>query len=207
MTWPPEARWQTLCKPLGLTAASTNWYEKLTTAYAEKTRHYHNQQHIADCLAEFDTARHLAKKPDLIEFALWFHDAIYDSHAPDNEEQSAAMASQCLKECGRPDLAEEITTLIMATKTHAATEVDALLMLDIDLSILGADEPRFTTYETAIRNEYAWVPQEIFNTKRAEILQRFLNRKTIYTTAHFAKKYEQQARRNLERSIRLLTNE
>jgi predicted metal-dependent HD superfamily phosphohydrolase len=40
----------------------------------------------------------------------------------------------------------------------------------------------------------------------AEILRRFLDRQRIYATDHFATKYELQARRNLERSIQLLTN-
>ena len=40
--------------------------------------------------------------------------------------------------------------------------------------------------------------------KRAEILEKFLTRSCIYATDFFAAKYEQQARRNLERSIRQL---
>lgn len=205
MNWSGPDRWQKLWKALGATGASADWYHTLTRAYGENTRHYHNQQHIADCLSEFDSARHLAKKPDLIEFALWFHDVVYDTHATNNEEQSAAMASRCLEAAGRTDIAEQISALIIATKLHKTTDGDASLMVDVDLSILGADEAHFTNYETAIRNEYSWVPQEVFNSKRAEILQRFLDRQRIYATDHFAHKYELQARRNLERSIHVLT--
>jgi len=49
------------------------------------------------------------------------------------------------------------------------------------------------------------VPKLIFNRKRAEILQGFLDRKRIYTNEDFFVRYEQRARRNLECSIRKLT--
>jgi len=76
--------------------------------------------------------------------------------------------------------------------------------VDVDLSILGQGEQRFAEYESQIREEYRWVPKRIFNSKRAEILERFLARRRIYVTDFFAAKYEQQARRNLEGSIRQL---
>lgn len=65
---------------------------------------------------------------------------------------------------------------------------------------------RFQEYEEHIRREYDWVPKETFVAKRAEILERFLARKRIYTTEHFFAKYEQRARANLRNSIRRLTN-
>jgi len=62
----------------------------------------------------------------------------------------------------------------MATKTHEPnTHVDAPLLVDVDLSILGQPKARFDEYERQIRAEYGWVPEKIFGTKRAEILQRF----------------------------------
>jgi predicted metal-dependent HD superfamily phosphohydrolase len=139
-----------------------------------------------------------------VELALWFHDAVYDPKAGDNEEQSAAMASNCL-EAGPSRLAATVSDLVMATKSHS-TEAgpDAALMVDVDLSILGKGEQRFAEYEAQIREEYRSVPTLIFNFKRAEILERFLARSRIYATDFFATKYEQQARRNLEGSIRQL---
>ena len=77
-------------------------------------------------------------------------------------------------------------------------------MVDIDLSILGQDEARFAEYEAQIREEYRWVPNLIFKPRRAEVFQRFLDRARIYSTEHFADRYEQSARRNLEQSIRKL---
>ncbi len=205
MNWPRQERWLHLWRDSGLGGDAAPWYEKLTQAHAEPQRHYHNQQHIAECFAEFDSAKHLAQGPVAVELALWFHDAIYDPKAGDNEERSAAMAVSCLQAGGKPELAATVGSLVMATKSHSfEAGPDAGLLVDVDLSILGKDEPRFSEYEAQIREEYRWVPALLFKPKRAEILQRFLDRKRIYTTDLFAAKYEKAARRNLENSIRRL---
>jgi len=135
--------------------------------------------------------------------ALWFHDAVYDTRAGDNEERSAALAKECLDEAGVSGLiSNAVVDLVMATKSHECSgNADAAAMLDIDLSILGQSEERFLEYEEQIRKEYAWVPKMIFGPKRAEILEGFLLRERIYKTAWFFDKYEEKARRNIERSV------
>lgn len=135
--------------------------------------------------------------------ALWFHDAVYDPKAPDNEEQSAALARQCLLTAGTSAaLTETVVQLVMATKDHDVhAGPDAGLMVDIDLSILGREEARFFEYEEQIRKEYGWVPETVFAPKRAEILEGFLSRDPIYVTEWFRNKYERQARKNLAVSI------
>jgi predicted metal-dependent HD superfamily phosphohydrolase len=150
--------------------------------------------------------RHLARQPVAVELALWFHDAVYDPKAGDNEERSAALAQQCLADAGASEpLADAVAKLVMATKAHEIdADADAGLMVDVDLSILGKSEKRFSEYEQQIREEYAWVPQPVFASKRVEILQRFLVRPKLFTTEWFRKKYEQQARHNLESSIKKL---
>ncbi len=77
-------------------------------------------------------------------------------------------------------------------------------MVDIDLSIFGQLPERFWQYENQIRKEYEWVPENIFTTKRAEILERFLARPKIFATELFFAKYEKPARVNLAESIRRL---
>jgi predicted metal-dependent HD superfamily phosphohydrolase len=203
MNWPEPERWQRLWQNIRARGDARAWYERLKSAYASPGRRYHNQQHVSDCLAEFDAARGLAKQPEAVELAIWFHDAIYDSTAADNEERSAALAKECLEPAGRPDLGQTVAALVIATKLHnASVGTDAALLVDVDLSILGQDERRFAEYEAGIRTEYSWVAQKAFNAKRAEILQGFLKRQRIYSTEHFWRKYEVQARRNLERAIR-----
>jgi len=206
MSWPKEQRWVSLWREIGASGDPLPWYETLSAAYREPHRHYHNQDHIGDCLAEFDLARHLTRRPVAVELALWFHDAVYNPKTGDDEEQSAALAHRCLAEAGAPaDLAETVGRLVMATKSHeTGTDPDAAVMIDVDLCILGQVEPRFLQYETQIRQEYSWVPGFIFKSKRAEILAQFLARDRIFQTDWFHGKYENQARRNLELSIRQL---
>jgi predicted metal-dependent HD superfamily phosphohydrolase len=206
MNWPDKARWQRLWQSFGAGGSGTKWYDKLKRAYAEPQRHYHNQQHIADCLAEFDAVRPLAQYPEALELAIWFHDAVYDPKAPDNEEQSAALARRCLEAAGLKDLAGVVAELVFTTKTHQTVAgSDAALLVDVDLSILGQSEARFAKYEAQIRAEYAWVALEVFRVKRAEILEGFLSRSRIYSTDHFFARYEAQARENLAQSIRTLS--
>jgi predicted metal-dependent HD superfamily phosphohydrolase len=90
---------------------------------------------------------------------------------------------------------ESVAALVLATKTHdPSSHADAPLQTDIDLSILGRPKDRFDEYETQIRREYDWVPAEHFAAGRADVLQRFLSRKRIYSTELFFRKYESQAR-------------
>lgn len=203
MSWPGPERWVALWKAAGATGDPLPWYERLTTAYAEPHRHYHNQQHIGECLREFDLVRHLVRQPEAVEFALWFHDSVYDPKATDNEEQSAALAKRCLLEAGvTAALVEAVDQLVMATKHHEVGQnQDAAIIVDVDLSIFGQEEQRFLQYEAQIEKEYAWVPKNVFASKRAEILENFLSGKQIYSTEWFREKYEQCARRNLEKSI------
>src|SRR6266850_1795575 len=96
VTWPKPDRWAALWCAIGASGDPSLWYERLTAAYAEPQRVYHNQQHIAECLAQFDAVRHLARQPEAVEVAIWFHDAVYDPKGADNEEQSANLAKRCL---------------------------------------------------------------------------------------------------------------
>jgi predicted metal-dependent HD superfamily phosphohydrolase len=73
------------------------WAE-LLPRYSEPHRHYHNVQHIEECLREFEFGQHLAADPAAVELAILFHDAIYDPRRSDNEEQSAQLAIALLTE-------------------------------------------------------------------------------------------------------------
>jgi predicted metal-dependent HD superfamily phosphohydrolase len=181
-------------------------YRELCSLYSQSHRHYHNLCHVAECLAEFYAARSLAREPMAVELALWFHDAVYDTKAHDNEEKSAELARRHLSEAGaRADLCAAVTSLVMATKQHdPSLHPDAPLVVDVDLSILGRPQARFDEYESQIRREYDWVAAATFAAKRAEILERFLARERIYSTEPFFRKYEETARVNLCRSLEQL---
>ena len=145
---------------------------------------------------------------DAIEMALWFHDAVYDPKASDNEERSAALASEAMEGASiSPAFIADVVRLVMSTKTHTTgAHDDARWMIDIDLSILGRDQMRFDEYEAQIRAEYAWVPADVYAKKRAEILEGFLARDRLFSTDYFHQRYESQARANLAGLIASLRN-
>ena len=206
MNTPTPSRWAQVWRKVTTSGDPQQVYQELVSRYSESQRHYHNLTHIGECLAEFDSAGPLAKDPVAVELAIWFHDAVYDPHAADNEERSAELATQSItKAGGELELSRAVTALVLATKAHnPALHPDAPLLVDVDLSILGQPKERFQEYEAQIRREYEWVPSETFKVKRAEILGRFLARNRIYSTDHFFTKYEQQTRSNLQNSIRSL---
>jgi predicted metal-dependent HD superfamily phosphohydrolase len=181
-------------------------FTRLEHAYAEPHRAYHNATHLLDCLQQFDCVADQAIAPAELEFALWYHDAIYDPRVLDNEAQSAAWARRDLHAARvSPARIEAIDELIMATKHDgAALSPDAALLVDIDLSILGRSREEFEHYDRAIRKEYAWVPEDQYRAGRSAVLERFLARPTIYTTPWFRARYEKVARRNLTLAIEQL---
>jgi predicted metal-dependent HD superfamily phosphohydrolase len=200
-----QADWEKLWRRIGAAGDPGGHFSRIVTAYKEAHRFYHNSEHIAECLKELrEVDGTIEAARDEIEMALWLHDVVYDPKRSDNEERSATVAREI---CGEGNLPEEfirkVEGLILATRHNATpTDRDAQLMLDIDLSILGKGEDRFWRYERDVRREYAFVPEEIFRAKRAEILETFLKRDRIFNTARFEERYGKQARRNLEESIR-----
>jgi predicted metal-dependent HD superfamily phosphohydrolase len=201
----PE-RWSRLWEAPTGKGAPAGLFERLLAMYSEPSRNYHNARHIAECLNEFDQVKQLAADPVAVELAIWFHDAVYDTRAGDNEERSAGLASSWLQQAGAPTaLVDSVRLLVLATKAHDGTlHPDAPLLVDVDLSILGQPPERFREYERGIRAEYAWVEQRIFAVKRAEILERFLARPRLYHNESCFARFEVQARANLRASIELL---
>ncbi len=196
-------RWQSMWQQLGLTNPGDALLVDVMQRYAEPHRSYHTMQHLDECFAQFDAVRNEAKHAAEIELALWFHDAIYDVKSHSNERQSADwVRSILLRADGTPAVAERVHALVMVT-CHNALPIsfDEQILVDVDLSILAANPARFAEYETQVRAEYAWVPEVTYRSKRAEILQSFLDRDTVYTTVYFKTNSEAIAQRNLVDSI------
>lgn len=195
--------WQRAWAGIGASGEGGALREDVLARHAEPQRHYHTQQHLGECLAAFDGARESAERPHEVELALWFHDAVYDVKRHDNEQRSADWARAALLDAGvDADAAQRVHALVMATRHTAMPEGrDATLLVDIDLSILGAERPRFDEYERQIRQEYAYVPGFLFRRKRREILKDFLDRPAIYGTPHFHDALERRARENLARVL------
>jgi predicted metal-dependent HD superfamily phosphohydrolase len=177
-------------------------WNELLPRYSEPHRHYHNARHIYDCFRELEAVKLLARDPLAIDLAILFHDAVYDPRRSDNEDQSALLAARALADFFSRETIASVKMLIDATRHHSIpTNLDAQLLVDIDLSILGQSADRFDEYEQQIRQEYLFVPENLFREKRAGILERFLARPSIFQTDFFRERYEASARMNLARSV------
>ena len=199
--------WQKTWQVLAPQPPASTLLTELTVRYNEPHRHYHTLEHLDACQRHLSSLRHLAQRPHEVALALWFHDAIYDIAASDNEARSADWAHAELQALGSaPDTAERVHALIMVTRHDQPPQtIDQEVLLDVDLAILGASPEQFDAYEQQVVREYQAVPTARFRNNRRRILQGFLNRPQIYHTAPFRATRETQARENLARSVQALT--
>jgi predicted metal-dependent HD superfamily phosphohydrolase len=182
----------------GTPTGADELFADLTRRYAEPHRVYHTLDHIAHVLRIINDLKDLSKDLAAIRLAAWFHDAVYDPTASDNEEQSAAYADRWLARLRLPQaLIRSVDAMILATKTHQAEDGDAQVLIDADLAILGADREDYTRYASAIRQEYAWLSDEDYRAGRVRVLQGFLSRERLYLTEPMHRRYDAAARRNL----------
>ncbi len=208
MTIPSLIQWRNTWQTLGLAAGKVPelLYKTIIANYNEPGRYYHTLAHLNECFVKLAELKDLAIYPAEIELALWFHDAIYQPSQQDNELRCAQWAQTSLLEADLDQtVADRIHDLIMATQHHAKPEhIDAKILVDADLAILGADPARFKNYTVQIRQEYAWVSEPVYRLKRAEILRHFLAQPAIFNTGRFIERYEQIARNNLLQALEQL---
>src|SRR5262245_17480573 len=186
---------------------------ELERAYGDAGRHYHNMTHIESLLALWRQHTGALSDPEAVEAAVWFHDAIYDTHRHDNEAKSAELATTRLTGIATDERIARIATMIRATAGHqvpgfatAEATRDCALFLDMDLAILGAAPDAFAAYEAAVRREYDWVPEPMWIEGRGKVLDGFLARPAIYASPRFRASHEAAARRNLAQSLAALRN-
>lgn len=109
--------------------------------WADPNRRYHNTAHLTAVLSTVDTHADRVADPDAVRLAVWFHDAVYDPQAPDNEERSALLAIEALTGLGvPPERVDEVARLVRLTATHQVPRMTAngALLTDADLAILAA---------------------------------------------------------------------
>lgn len=184
-------------------------FAELAKQYSGPERHYHTLEHIETGLAHLaemqahDARRanqHLWKERwDLVRLAFWYHDFIIEPE--DAETWSATFAEGPLPPAPSP-LRLVVRRLVLSTcHNRIPTTYDAAYLCDADLAILGASEEDFDRYEEQIRAERQTMPFGLFARARIAVLERFRQRELIYSTAYGVRRWERQARKNLDRSI------
>ncbi|PTX14544.1 putative metal-dependent HD superfamily phosphohydrolase [Pontibacter mucosus] len=181
-------------------------WQELEQLYNSPGRHYHTLQHLRHLFQlTFEQLASIAQ-PRAFQFAIFYHDAVYDPTRQDNEVQSAALARTRLPELGVPAAeVAHVSQLILATREHLPQSLpDANLLLDFDLAILGAPGEQYQKYSQQIREEYRMFPDVAYRQGRRKVLQHFLSREHLYHTPIMRGQLEQQARQNLKQEMRLL---
>lgn len=197
-----EQRWAELAAPLGAPpAAVAGARDELDGRYAEPHRHYHTLahiRHVLDTLDELDAAGEPCEDPAAVRWAAWYHDAVYELAAGNNEAASAELAMDTLTRLGVPEArCNHVGELILATADHQAHSADARLLVDADLAILGAQPEDYQRYVGQIRAEYAALSPQQWRTGRGAFLDGMLARPSLYHTRTLLARAEAAARRNL----------
>ena len=185
----------------------------LRARHAESHRVYHDQAHIDAMLRGLHENRQVFARPDAVEVAVWFHDAVYDPAATDNEARSAELLFGKLTGLADAALLERASVMIRATAIHVvpsgiASDLarDASFFLDLDLAVLGAEPTAYDAYEQGIAAEYVPVHGEVrFRAGRQVFLQTMLARPRFFLTDEAHGRFNEPARANMRRAISTLT--
>jgi predicted metal-dependent HD superfamily phosphohydrolase len=182
--------------------ANNLWLE-IFTKYSDAKRQYHTIDHLEAMISILNEVKKSIEDWDTTLFALFYHDVIYKASSSSNEADSAKLAMERLSTIAYPaNKIAKCANMILATKQHLTSEDnDTNFLLDADLAILGTNEEDYQKYKDQIREEYSVYPDFMYNAGRRKTMQQFLNRDTIYKTAYFINKFNQQAKNNIEREL------
>ncbi|MFD4374062.1 hypothetical protein [Streptomyces sp. NPDC058486] len=179
----------------------------LLARWAEPQRRYHTTAHLRAVLDRVDELADLGGEGgelELVRLAAWFHDAVYRPDRSENEERSAALAERALTEAGlTPHEVREVARLVRLTTTHdpAPGDLNGETLCDADLAILASDVDTYRGYAAAVRDEYAFVPEDAFRQGRAAVLHQLLGLPRLFRTPYGAAVWEEKARENLEKEL------
>lgn len=181
-------------------------WDEVEDHYSLKKRHYHTLQHLENLLQQLNEVKAHIKNWNTVLFSLYYHDVIYNALKRTNEEKSAEFAQNRMQLIMVPDeCIENCVQQILATKNHrACDDNDTNFFTDADLSILGQQWDVYSAYYKNVRKEYSLYPDIIYIPGRKKVLQDFLQMERIFKTDHFFKKFEIQAKQNLQKELALL---
>ncbi|MGH8967323.1 MAG: HD domain-containing protein, partial [Actinomycetes bacterium] len=181
---------------------------RLTERYREPHRRYHDVRHLQEVLASVDELAEYADDQEEVRWAAWFHDAVYDVRRDDNEEQSARLAVSELTGLGRTAaFVDEVARLVRLTLDHRPADDDTpgQLLCDADLAILAAPAERYAEYAATVREEYEHLSDEEFRVGRTQVLERLMEKESLFSTPFARISWESAARANISAEMETLT--
>jgi predicted metal-dependent HD superfamily phosphohydrolase len=204
-------RWDGLWADPGLARKAG---EDLVDRWREPHRVYHSTLHLAVALDALDTIAGDARVPDRAlwhaRLALWFHDAVHDGVAGQDEDRSAALVAELLGPLAGSGVSaedlDEVARLVMVTADHdpASDDVVGGLVSDADLAVLGGSPAVYTRYTRQVRAEYCDVPEALFRAGRAQVLRTLIEGGPLFRTAPGAARWRDAAEANLRTELATL---
>ena len=184
--------------------------EDLRSRLAEPHRAYHGQAHVDAMLERFRAAHETFHAPETVELAIWFHDAVYEPGAVDNERRSAALLRRALGGLVASALLEAAELMILATEHHSippglptSLTADLAAFLDLDMAVLGAPPAEYDRYAAGVAREFVPVVGEAaYRQGRAAFLRSALSAGTpLFHTGPAQETLERPARANMLREL------
>jgi predicted metal-dependent HD superfamily phosphohydrolase len=196
-----QRRWHDLTRLLGIDEPECERVlADLAARHEEPHRAYHTLAHLRHVLEVVDFIEQRERVDDSIavRLAAWFHDAVYEPGAADNEGRSAKLAAEVLTDWQVPaDRVAHVHGLVLATAHHLPETSDEAVLVDADLAILAADPDTYQVYTRAVRVEYGHLDEAEWRAGRAAFLTGMLDRDPLYVTRTMRRRGEAAARRNL----------
>jgi predicted metal-dependent HD superfamily phosphohydrolase len=187
---------------------ATELLGEILAAYDEPTRRYHDRRHLAEVLDRIEELRAEGERfdPLTVTLAAFFHDSVYDGER-DAEERSATWAEDALGAYLGADAVAEVARLVRLTETHdpAPEDHSGRVLSDADLAILAAPRDRYAEYAETVREEYQHLSDEEFHAGRAQVLERLLEKESLFSTPFARITWEAAARANLAAELETLT--
>lgn len=183
----------------------TEW-AAVVDAWSEPHRRYHGLTHLAAVLGLVGELDGAATDPDAVRLAAWYHDVAYDPRRDDNEQVSAERARAGLRGLVADDRVAEVARLVLLTAGHDPEPGDAngAVLCDADLAVLAGPPEAYAAYASAVREEYAHLPDEVFVPGRSAVLEHLLGLPALYRLPAVAADWTPRARANLTAELTLL---
>ena len=209
---PSLATWLATLPPEWLEGCESAVIDRARAAHETGGRHYHTWDHVIACVDRLKTFP--SADPRIVFLALVFHDAVYVPGRKDNEQASAALARETLSAmCTTSDAElDAVERMILATRDHHALagtlSAEEAVILDLDLSVLGASREEYARYAQAIHDEYvpAAATDAQFRIGRTEFLRRMLAMPHVFLTVEGRRRWDAVARDNMAWEVEQLTS-
>ncbi|MEV7649302.1 DUF4031 domain-containing protein [Arthrobacter sp. NPDC089319] len=175
----------------------------LLERWTEPHRHYHGPGHllaVLEALGQLAPPVGAGPRQRTVWLAAWFHDAVYNGQAGQDEQESAELAAASLPAAGiSAGETAEVVRLVLLTADHSPDPQDesGALLCDADLAVLGGTPAEYRSYVRAVRQDYADVADADFAAGRTAVVRRLLDLDPLYRTPAAREKWLESARRNL----------